>query len=96
MKFYWGWSAGAMMQCFDYYISPNEDYPEFVYKKGLRCIEDSDVEVHYKNIDTQNKSIKKYIREKGKVVYTREPQSAIIIEAKEVTLLGNAKIYEAK
>lgn len=96
MKLYWGWSAGAMMQCLDYYISPNEDYPEFVYKKGLRCIEDFAVEVHYKNIDTQNKSIKKYIREKGKVVYTTEPQSAIIIEAKEVTLLGNAKIYEAK
>jgi len=31
-----GWSAGAMMQCFDYYISPDDDYLEFVYKKGLR------------------------------------------------------------
>ena len=89
-----GWSAGAMMQCYDYYISPDEDYPEFVYKKGLRCVEDFAVEVHYKNTDAQNKSIEKYILEKGKKVYTTERQSAIIVNGSEVTLLGNAKIYQ--
>lgn len=89
-----GWSAGAMIQCLDYYISPDEDYPEFVYKKGLRCIEDFAVEVHYKNIDSQNKSIEKYIREKGKKVYTTERQSAIIVDGSEIRLLGNAKIYQ--
>lgn len=89
-----GWSAGAMMQCLDYYISPDEDYPDFVYKKGLRCIEDFTIEVHYKNIDTQNKSIEKYIREKGKMVYTTELQSAIIVDGSDITLLGNAKAYK--
>lgn len=88
-----GWSAGAMMQCFDYYISPDEDYPEFIYKKGLRCVENFAVEVHYKNKDTQNKSIEKYILETGKTVYTTEPQSAILVDNNKVTLLGNAKIY---
>ncbi len=34
-----GWSAGAMMQCSQYYISPDKDYPEFIYEKGLRCID---------------------------------------------------------
>ncbi len=91
-----GWSAGAMMQCFDYYISPGEDYPEFSYEKGIRCIENFAVEVHYKDVEEQNESIEKYIREKGKVVYTTEPKSAIIVHGSEVTLLGNAKIYQVK
>lgn len=89
-----GWSAGAMIQCYDYYISPDEDYPEFVYKKGLKCIEDFAVEVHYKNSESQNKSIEKYIRGKGKMVYTTERQSAIIVDDREVILLGNAKVYK--
>jgi peptidase E len=89
-----GWSAGAMMQCFDYFISPDEDSPEFVYKNGLRYIEDFAVEVHYKNTDIQNDSIKKYIFERGKIVYTTEHQSAIIVDGSNITLLGNAKIYQ--
>lgn len=89
-----GWSAGAMMQCFDYYISPDDDYPEFVYKKGLKCIEDFAVEVHYKNSELQNKSIEKYICEKDKKVYTTERESAIIVDDGEVILLGNAKVYK--
>jgi peptidase E len=90
-----GWSAGAMMQCSEYYISPDNDYPEFVYKKGLKCIKDFAVEVHYKNIDSQNSSIERYMREKGKIVYTTEPHSAIIVDGGVVKLLGNAKIYKA-
>nr|WP_243428295.1 Type 1 glutamine amidotransferase-like domain-containing protein [Clostridium rhizosphaerae] len=88
-----GWSAGAMMQCFDYFISPDEDYPEFVYKKGLRFIKDFAVQVHYKSVDTINNSIEKYMREKNKMVYTTEPQSAIIVDGSQIILLGNAKKY---
>jgi peptidase E len=92
-----GWSAGAMMQCYDYYISPDdEDYLEFQYEKGLKYIEDFAVEVHYKNTEVQNKSIEKFVREKKKMVYTTERQSAIIVDNKKVTLLGNAKMYEIK
>jgi cyanophycinase len=86
-----GWSAGAMMQCSDYYISPDKDYPEFSYAKGLNCIKDFAVEVHYKNTEVQNESIKKFIRETGKRVYTTAPQSAIIVDHGKATLLGNAK-----
>jgi hypothetical protein len=39
-----------------------------VYKKGLKCIEDFAVEIHFKNLEQQNMSIKKYICEKGKRV----------------------------
>ncbi len=89
-----GWSAGAMMQCSDYYTSPGEDYSEFAYKKGLKFIEDFAVEVHYENMDTQNKSIEKYIHEKGKKVYTTESKSAIIVNDSKITLLGNAREYQ--
>lgn len=89
-----GWSAGAMIQCFDYYISPDEqDYPEFLYEKGLNCIKDFAVEVHYKNTESQNSSIEKYMKETGKTVYTTEPGSAIIVDGNTITLLGNAKLY---
>jgi len=33
-----GFSAGAMIQCENYYISPAEDYPEFTYENGLKGI----------------------------------------------------------
>ncbi|MEG2290376.1 MAG: Type 1 glutamine amidotransferase-like domain-containing protein [Clostridium sp.] len=91
-----GWSAGAMMQCHHYYISPDKDYPEFVYKNGLKGIEDFAVEVHYKNTESQNQGIRKYMKEKGKVVYTTEHQSAIIVNGRDITLLGNAKAYHIK
>lgn len=92
-----GWSAGAMMQCLEYYISPDgTDYTEFVYSKGLNCIKDFAVEVHYKNEEWQNHSIEKFISEKGKSVYTTERQSAIIVEGCHITLLGNAKAYTDK
>lgn len=89
-----GWSAGTMMQCEDYYISPDDDYPEFVYEEGLSYVKDFAVEVHYKNTESQNKSIERYMAEKGKRVYTTEPESAIIVKGDEVVLLGNAKLYK--
>lgn len=89
-----GWSAGTMMQCEDYYISPDDDYPEFLYEKGLSYAKDFAVEVHYKNTESQNESIERYMAEKGKRVYTTEPKSAIIVKGDEVVLLGNAKLYK--
>lgn len=89
-----GWSAGAMMQCYNYYISPDKDYPEFIYQKGLNCIKNFAIEVHYKNTEVQNESIKKYIHETRKKIYTTEAQSAIITEGCNVILLGNAKMYK--
>ena len=89
-----GWSAGAMIQCMDYYISPDKDYPEFIYLKGLNCIKDFAVEVHYQNTEVQNSSIEKYIGETEKKVYTTEQHSAIIVDGGKITLLGNACIYK--
>lgn len=88
-----GWSAGAMMQCENYYVSPDKDYPEFVYGTGLKRISDFTVEVHYKGTETQIESMKKYIKETGNEVYTTEKESAIIVDNGQVILLGNAKKY---
>lgn len=88
-----GWSAGAMMQCYDYYLSPDEDYPNFIYERGLKCIKDFAVEVHYKNTDFQNKSIEKFIKETGKKVYVTEASSGIIVDGSNIQLLGKARLY---
>lgn len=91
-----GWSAGAMMQCSSYFISPDKDYPSFLYKKGLSCIKNFAVEVHYKNTSIQKASIERYMKEKGNSVYTTEPGGGIIVEDETITLLGTAKLYEKK
>lgn len=88
-----GWSAGAMVQCYDYYLSPDEDYPNFTYERGLKCIEDFTVEVHYKNTNSQNKSIEKFIKETGKKVYLTEAGSGIIVDGNKIQLLGKARMY---
>ncbi len=88
-----GWSAGAMIQCFDYYISPDEDYPEYIQKRGLNYINNFAVEVHYKKNKIQDDSIKRYIETTGNSVITTMRQSAIIVENGSIKLLGNAEIY---
>jgi peptidase E len=88
-----GWSAGSLVQCEDYYISPDEDYPEFQRYIGLKGNKDFAVEVHYQGEPQQIESIEKYIRETGNKVYVTTSESAIIVEDRRVKLLGNAKEY---
>lgn len=43
-----GVSAGALMLLPNFYVSPDDDYPELLYFKGLSLIDSSDyIEVHY-------------------------------------------------
>lgn len=88
-----GWSAGSMIQCEDYYISPDEDYPEYVRCQGLKGIRGFAVETHYQGYSQQIESINRYIRETGNNVYTTTHESAIIVDDGNVTLLGNAREY---
>lgn len=88
-----GWSAGAMVQCRDYFISPDEDYPSFQYKKGLDFITDFAIEVHYEEKESQVYSIEKYINERDKKVYIMREKSAIIKDQGNIKLLGNAQEY---
>jgi peptidase E len=85
-----GASAGALMQFNNYFVSPDEDYPEFMYSKGLGLIKKNFyIEVHYEESDIQNNCIKKVLKEKTDTVYAIKDAGGIIIDNNKVTLLGH-------
>lgn len=88
-----GWSAGSMMQCEDYYISPDEDIPVYKRCNGLKRIKGFAVEVHYQGSPQQKESIERYIEETGNTVYITSGESAIIVDDSRVQLIGNVKTY---
>lgn len=90
-----GFSAGAMVQIADYHISPDSDYAEFAYAKGLNMIKDFDIEVHYEFDQIQKDSIEKAIREKGKTIYAMEDTGGLIVENGKVTCMGDVHHYPA-
>lgn len=91
-----GWSAGAMILCEDYFISPDEDYLEYTLGKGLAFGKDFAIEVHYKAHEAQDYSINRFHKEFNKDVYTTQPNSAIIIYQNHLKLIGNAKLASKK
>ena len=91
-----GYSAGAVIQLCEYHLSPDHDYPEFKYYKGLQYIDDFYLEVHYEGTEEQIQSIKKVIKERNKKVYaTSLMKGAILIHDGEIKLLGDVKCFEA-
>lgn len=90
-----GYSAGAVIQLAEYHLSPDEDYSEFQYCKGLEYLSDFYMEVHYEGTETQNESIRKVIAERGKTVYaTAAGAGAILVDNGNVKLLGDVKVFE--
>ena len=89
-----GYSAGAVIQLSEYHLSPDEDYPEFRYYKGLPYLNDFYLEVHYEGTDIQNASIQRVITERGKPVYaTALGAGAIIVDNRDIKLIGNVQAY---
>lgn len=89
-----GYSAGAVIQLSEYHLSPDEDYPEFQYYKGLPYLNDFYLEVHYEGTDIQNASIQRVITERGKPVYaTALGAGAIIVDNRDIKLIGNVQAY---
>ena len=89
-----GYSAGAVIQLTEYHLSPDEDYPEFCYYKGLPYLNDFYLEVHYEGTDIQNASIQRVIAERGKPVYaTALGAGAVIVENGTIKLIGNVQAY---
>lgn len=90
-----GYSAGAVIQLAEYHLSPDEDYSEFGYYKGLPYLNDFYLEVHYKGTEAQNKSIQRVISERGKMVYaTAFLSGAILVDNGNLKLLGDVKVFE--
>ena len=89
-----GCSAGAMIQLQQYHITPDWDYPEFGYYKGLPWLKDFYVEVHYENTDIQNQCIQRVLKEREKPVYAiAHDRGAIIVDNGEFELLGEVTMY---
>ena len=90
-----GSSAGAMIQIYDYHITPDEDYDSFSYNKGLNLIKSFDVEVHYENTELQNNSIDKVLAEKVNKVYAISNSGGIVVENNTVTTIGDVYKYSS-
>ena len=89
-----GCSAGAVIQLSEYHLSPDSDYPEFVYYNGLPYLSDFYLEVHYENAPQQNAAIRRVLKERGKTVYaTSAGKGAILAHNGKIRLLGDVKIF---
>lgn len=89
-----GYSAGAVIQLFEYHLSPDKDYKEFRYYDGLGYLDDFYLEVHYENTKVQNEAIQRVLAERGKTVYaTAFMSGAIIVDNGNIKLLGDVKTF---
>lgn len=92
-----GYSAGAVIQLSEYHLTPDDDYSEFAYYKGLPYLKNLYIEIHYENTDLQKQSINKVISERNKTLYAISHGSgAIIIDNGVINLIGNVKTFHAK
>ena len=89
-----GCSAGAMIQLEEYHITPDWDYPEFGYYKGLPWLKNFYVEVHFEDSKDQKASICRVLQERQKPIYaTRHNNAAIIVDNGKIQLLGDVRTY---
>ena len=90
-----GYSAGAVIQLAEYHLSPDDDYPEFGYYKGLPYLKDFYLEVHYEETASQKAAIEKVIAERQKTVYaTSLMNGAILVDNGNIQLIGKVKEYK--
>lgn len=92
-----GYSAGAVIQLAEYHLSPDEDYPEFGYYKGLPFLNDFYLEVHYEGTPAQNESIRRVLCERGKTVYaTAAGSGAVLVDNGNLKLLGKVRVFRGQ
>ena len=88
-----GISAGAMVQCREYHITPDGDYAEFTYQKGMNILREYGVEVHYEGTKVQNEGIARVISERGRPVWAIGNRGGVIRTADgKYTAFGEAKL----
>ncbi|MCI8632098.1 MAG: type 1 glutamine amidotransferase-like domain-containing protein [Lachnospiraceae bacterium] len=87
-----GYSAGAVIQFSEYYLSPEEDYPEFRYYDGLPYLDHFYIQVHYEETEAQNDAIRRVLTERGKDVYAiMRGAGALLVENGKIKQIGNVK-----
>lgn len=89
-----GYSAGAIMQLGECFLSPDHDYPELIYMEGLSFITDFYIEVHYEDSE-EWRAILQHIRsEKNMSIYAIGNYGAVIVDKqRKVHLLGDVKTF---
>lgn len=90
-----GASAGALVQLTHYHVTPDDDYPEYIYLKGLGLIDGFEVEVHYCHSDIQDWSIQRVIEEKGLPTYTIANDGGLLINDGKIISFGNAYLVNS-
>ena len=89
-----GYSAGAVIQLGEYHLSPDEDYPEFAYYRGLPYLEGFYLEVHYEGTEVQKAAVRRVLAERGKPVYaTALGAGALLAEDGKVRALGKVERF---
>lgn len=89
-----GYSAGAVVQLDEYYLSPDEDYSEFKYYKGIPYINTFYFQPHYEENENQIASINRVLSERKKPVYaTHTGKGAVIVVDEEVKTIGEVSIF---
>lgn len=91
-----GYSAGAVIQLNEYHLYPDGDYTDYGYYEGLPMLDGFFLEVHYRGLDAQDKSIKKCLNERNKTVYvTHDHGGGIVVENGKIRIIGRVDIYES-
>lgn len=88
-----GCSAGAMVQMKRYHITPDEDYPSFVYQSGMDMLDRFYIEVHYRETDLQHASIDRVRRERGKPVFAMYNDGGLLVQGDCVTPMGRVRLF---
>lgn len=92
-----GFSAGALIQMEEYHLSPDDDFPEFMYSNGLPWLRDFYLEVHYEGNEVQDEAINRVLAERDAVVYaTACGKGAILAAEGRLTLLGDVRVFTSR
>ena len=90
-----GYSAGAVVQLGEYYLSPDADYSEFKYYKGIPYINDFYFQPHYEGNENQITSINRIFNERKKPVYaTHTGKGAVVVIDGKVKTIGEVSAFE--
>lgn len=89
-----GYSAGALIQLSEYHLTPDKDYPEFGYYKGLSLLDTFYIEVHFENTELQRGSIERILYDRQKPVYAIGDKGAVIINQRDIQFIGDVEAFE--
>ena len=89
-----GYSAGAVIQLGEYHLSPDSDYSEFGYYRGLGYLDGLYLEVHYEGRATQDESIERVLRERDCPLFVfPTAKGGIVVTEDGTRAIGDVKLY---